>query len=135
MILFKKVKEIKSKEGVIHFRRWAIIQTERFSIYLHGIYKEDQDQHLHDHPWNFINIVLYGSYLEKVKYKKEPNVRNPGNLVKRNGKDFHKIEKLLSPKIYTLMITGPRYRDWGYDVNGTWVDQESYRFKKNTNQL
>lgn len=44
------IKEIKSKTGDLHFRRWRIIETPWFSIYVHGIYKADEEAHLHDHP-------------------------------------------------------------------------------------
>ncbi len=68
--MFKLIKEIKSKEGVLHFRRWNILTVSNrfinFSIYLHGIYKEDQDPHLHNHPWNIATIILWGSYIEEL---------------------------------------------------------------------
>ena len=52
------VKEIKSKAGEVYFRRWRIISTPLIKIYFHGIYKADEDAHLHNHPWNFISIIF-----------------------------------------------------------------------------
>ena len=39
----KLIKEIKSKSGEVHFRRWEILKTRWGSIWLHAIYKADQD--------------------------------------------------------------------------------------------
>jgi hypothetical protein len=61
-------KEIISKEGVLHFRRWRIIECLLFNIYIHKIYVKDND--LHDHPWNYFSLILSGSYIEKTKDKK-----------------------------------------------------------------
>ena len=58
-------KEIISKEGVLHFRRWTIFSCYYFSIYIHQIFKADEDLHLHNHPWNYCSIILYGSYVER----------------------------------------------------------------------
>ena len=63
----KLIKEIKSKSGEVHFRRWEILKTRCGSIWLHAIYKADQDKHLHNHPWDFKSLVLKGSYLEQTE--------------------------------------------------------------------
>ena len=62
----KLLKEIISKNGKVHFRRWNVLSTPWFSIYIHGIYEEDKEQHLHDHPWDFMSMVLKGSYSEQL---------------------------------------------------------------------
>ncbi len=58
------VKEIVSKKGVVHFRRFRIIETPWFNLYLHKIYESDNEKHLHDHPFSFTSLVLKGSYKE-----------------------------------------------------------------------
>ena len=60
------VKEIKSKAGELHFRRWRFLETPWFGIYLHYIAKADEDKHPHDHPWSFVGIILWGGYEEFV---------------------------------------------------------------------
>ena len=64
-MLFKPVLEIKSSAGELHFRRWKILSTKWFNIYLHKLYKSDKDLYLHDHPWNYVSWILQGSLLEK----------------------------------------------------------------------
>lgn len=128
--MFNKIKEIVSKSGALHFRRWNIISTPWFNIYLHGIYKRDEELHLHNHPWTFISIVLKGWYSEKLEGG-HLNVRYPGNFVKRKPDDFHKIDSIHSKSVYTLNFVWNKQNTWGYKVNGKFVDHETYRQWKN----
>lgn len=132
--MFNKIKEIKSKDGVLHFRRWNIITIFNFRIYLHAIYKADEDAHLHNHPWNFINIVLKGSYTERLPNSKLVP-KFPVMICKRTRDQFHKIEDVHTPVVYTLNFMWGKYKEWGYSVNGKFVDRETYRKMKNGGQL
>lgn len=129
----KLIKEIKSKTGVVHFRRWELLKTPWFSIWLHGIYKEDQDEHLHNHPWDFISVVLWGSYLEALKTK--VNTQFPGRINVRNGVGYHKILKLLTKTVYTLFFVTKPKREWGYCVDDKFVDNVTYREMKNAGKF
>jgi hypothetical protein len=144
------IKEIRSKEGELHFRRWRLLSTPWFSIYIHGIYKEDEDLHLHDHPWNYLSIILRGYFSEKTldydvitdaKSKEwksrriEEKVVGPSSFIKRKAETFHKIQKLHSKSVYTLFFVGKKFREWGYDVNGQWIDHVTYRKMKNEKQF
>lgn len=44
-----------------YMKRWAFI-TKYFSIRIHHWFTGDDDRYFHDHPWNFICIVIKGSY-------------------------------------------------------------------------
>ena len=124
------VKEIKSKEGVVHFRRWRLLSLPWFSIYIHGIYKEDLDEHLHDHPWDIFTLILYGGYYEQTK--KKVVLRKPFNFKYSEAHKPHKIKELYKPITYSLAIVGKKRRTWGYYTeNGWWVDHKSYRSQKN----
>jgi hypothetical protein len=129
----KLIKEIKSKEGTLHFRRWEILKTPWFSIWLHGIYAADKDLHLHNHPWDFKSIVIKGSYIEETQ---DGFVEQyTGKFNSRNGKSFHKIKKLLSPVVYTLFFVGKEKRKWGYLVNDKFINHEEYRKLKNSGKI
>jgi len=132
---FFLVKEIKSRDGELHFRRWRIIETPWFSIYVHGIYKADEDKHMHDHPWNYTSIVLRGFFSERIPDPNRPNreeclVLGPSKIVRRKAEQFHKIEQLHSPTVYTLFFTGRRRREWGYRTEHGWIDHKTYRKQK-----
>ena len=144
------IKEIKSKKGELHFKRWRIIETKWFSIYVHAIYKADEDKHKHDHPWNYTSIVLKGRLQEKVKgnWITEGGINYfPGDVVwKRKAEEFHQISEVGGPRMtigrkdyapptITLFLTGRRRREWGYDVNGEWFDHIIYRLFKNIRSI
>lgn len=134
------VKEIKSKSGVLHFRRWRIIETKWFSIYIHGIYKVDKDLHCHSHPWNFWSFILWGSY-----YEIEESLDNIGEFnlfinswlsCRYHNKDkYHQLTEPFSGPVYTLVITGKDTENWGYLVDNKHVDYISYRKMKNDNSF
>lgn len=143
MRMFKQVIEIRSRAGVLHFKRWAIIECKWFNIYIHYIARSDMDKHPHNHPWNFTSVVLKGGYVEKrtkslwaltqpVQYK---YIEFALPYMIREMKGFHTYHKirLLKPT-YTLVFTGPRINDdWGYLVDGKHVVADEYRKRKNAN--
>lgn len=130
----KLIKEIRSKKGVLHFRRWQLLKTPWFSIYIHGIYKEDQDLHLHNHPWNIFTILLKGWYVEKLE--RLERIRHPLHFSFLTTKRFHKIKEILEGPVYTLAIVGRRINPkWGFSVNSQIIDTKEYRHLKNEGKL
>lgn len=130
------VKTITSKEGNLHFKRWRFFACPWLRIYLHKICLPDYDAHMHDHPWNFISLILYGGYVEK--YSAGPNYENiyhntnrPGKIIKRKRSDVHKIEKLINNSNWSLVIAWGKYKIWGYRVDSGWIDHKLYRLNKN----
>lgn len=115
-----------------YLRRWWIIPRNRFfNIYLHQILKSDDDRALHDHPWFNMSIVLKGGYWEHT-----PNGkiwRNPASIVLRRPTTSHRLELatklalvdggnvLSTHPCWTLFITGPRVRNWGFLCPKGWV--------------
>lgn len=121
--LFPLVKEIKSKEGVLHFRRYRIFETPWLSLYVHRIYESDKDDAPHSHPWKwFVNFVLWGSYMEslmdlrQLKYGQPPNWsahKRSWNFGLRRPWHFH-TNKVIKGPITSLFLVGPRIPVWGY---------------------
>ena len=113
MKLFIKVKEIKSLSGEMHFERWAVIETKMFSLYCHRIHKADKD-HLHSHPWNFVSMILKGSYLEEVEHngKITFKVKSPLKIAYTHKTWFHKIHSIIKVPVYTLVFV------WGGNFEG-----------------
>lgn len=109
-----------------YLRRWWLIPRNRwFNIYLHEIRRDDDDRALHDHPWWNVSIVLRGAYREITDtYRK---IRSAGSVVLRRATDSHRLELPIGyygPGIrycWTLFITGPRIREWGFHCPKGWV--------------
>lgn len=137
-IIFKLflVKEIVSRTGVLHFRRFRVISTPWFKIYLHKIYASDREAHMHDHPYDFMSLVLKGSY--KEYYAIGPKWGEVKEKIYRflqvnshNHEDIHKVEIIDGP-VWTLFFVGKKTYDWGYQTELGFMSHERYRsWKRN----
>jgi hypothetical protein len=126
------VKEIRSKQGELHFRRWRFFDSPWFGIYLHYIAKADEDKHPHDHPWSFFGIILKGGYIEEFfNWKTWPISKTNDNFAikmffRHASGEYHKIAKIIQPT-WTLIFHGPKKETWGYMTEKGWLNHETYR--------
>lgn len=113
-----------------YLRRWFVIPRNRwFNIYLHNIRKSDDDRALHDHPWVNCSIILRGSYIEAVPGGggMEGKFRDTGSVVFRRPTARHRL--ILTDNaapVWTLFITGPRIREWGFHCPKGWVHWKDF---------
>lgn len=47
-----------------YLHRWYVFRTERMGLFIHKFVRSDEDRALHDHPWSFFVIPLWGGYIE-----------------------------------------------------------------------
>jgi len=124
---------LKKEDGTPYLRRWWLIPRNRFgfNIYLHEFMSSDEDRCLHDHPWFSISILLTGCYLEHLPKNKKEWIENNDRseiVVKRypfipiiRGSDaIHRIELINEKSVWTLFITGPVVREWGFWCPNFW---------------
>lgn len=103
-----------------YLRRWWVIpRNKRFNIYLHQFLRSDDDRALHDHPWWNVSIVLRGSYLEHIQGQM-PRHRGVGAIVFRLATLAHRVELIGDRPAWTLFITGPVVREWGFHCPQGW---------------
>jgi hypothetical protein len=106
-------------EARTYLRRWYLIPRNRFfNVYLHHFCASDNDRALHDHPWVNLSILLRGSYVEH-RLGNRVTRRSAPALVLRRPATAHRIELDIDldgmpQPVWTLFITGPRVRDWGF---------------------
>ena len=98
--------------------RWYVIpRNPIFNIYLHRFLRSDDDRALHDHPWTSLSILLAGSYIEHTISAGGIEVRTRRTAgdwkLRLFGSLAHRLE-LDRGECWTLFITGPRYRAWGF---------------------
>lgn len=107
------------KDDEIYLDRLRLVQTPWFGVYLHHIYKPDEDRAVHDHPWAFGSLVLRGGYREM--FINDPHCDMPPEYRKwsrwswhrMTTRSAHQITSVL-PKTVTLVIVGRKVRDWGF---------------------
>ena len=127
---FFLIKEIKSKQGVVHFKRWRLLSTPWLSIYIHYIPKSDEDLDPHDHPWDFLSIGLKGILREMNKDGALSPERRIGSVVGMKTTEFHR--NIVVEPFWSLVFVGRRKKDpWGYWTKDGWIDFETYRKIKN----
>jgi hypothetical protein len=123
--------------------RWSLWLPFGLSLKLHQIVRHDDDRCKHDHPWWFLRIILWGGYEEEFRNSK----RNPpGSAHGYNrtalrkpwrpwapwriyycGLDFeHRITRLLAGPSWSLVLCGPRFREWGFFTRQGWMQWRSF---------
>jgi hypothetical protein len=138
---------IGSKEDP-YLLRWYVIPRNRFfNIYLHKFLRDDDDRALHDHPWANCSFILSGGYWE----------HQPGGLVRkrtpfrfyfRRATQAHRIELFyedmllatgeitgVSQACWSLFITGPKVREWGFHCPKGWVHWKIFCSAQDTNEV
>lgn len=119
-----------------YLRRWWVIPRNRFfNVYLHQFLRSDDDRALHDHPYLFnVSWLLRGGYTEWAPPGWEPlgyyphgrpkqvaTLRSEGALKFRWGRAPHRVELAgFGVPVWTLFITGPRIREWGFYCPQGW---------------
>ena len=104
-----------------------------FNIFLHHFLKSDSDD-IHDHPWNYITMVVRGGYWEWVPQFNDQGVktceiakwRGAGHVRRCRANSFHRIELDPAVDCWTLFIPGRKQRDWGFLIKDQWVQWEQY---------
>jgi hypothetical protein len=108
-----------------YIRRWYVISTPLFRIYLHNMLRNDDDRALHDHPWNNVSIILAGGFVEVTPNGRYP--RRPGSITMRQATDSHRLE--LPYKVHSswsLFLTGRHQRKWGFHCPKGWIPYEQF---------
>lgn len=96
----------------ILFRWWHLPR-----VYVHKFLRSDDDRALHNHPWWFFSVVLKGQYLE-FRGDSKAVVRKRFSVAFRNLDTFHRVELIDGKPCWTLIVTGPDIRSWGFLCRG-----------------
>jgi hypothetical protein len=129
-----------------YMRRW-IARCPWGTLRLHNIRESDAGRDFHDHPFAFTSLILKGGYVEHrpgCLCTKLPNFNawthyngiewiksncrfyGPGSIVRRRAEDLHRLELVNGPA-WTLVVSGPYFRTWGFQTADGWVDFREYR--------
>lgn len=118
-------------QGSCYMRRWRIgygvLPRWLPGVRVHHIMRSDADREMHDHPFSFVSIILWGGYTEHgPNYSKR---YGPGSIVWRRATDLHRLE--LDRPAWTLVIRGRIKRRWGFVYTGPWQFWEDFVRAKN----
>lgn len=120
---------IYDRHGLPYLKRWWLIPRNRWlNVYLHKFESDDDDRALHDHPWHSLSLCLSGGYWEIVRHGISQAVmhrRKPWRLVYRRPETAHRIVLHRNADgsarhAWTLFLTGPKVREWGFHFRSGW---------------
>ena len=121
-----------------YMKRWFILKTPIFSIYLHHFLRSDDDRALHDHPADSISLILEGRYREWIQVKDENGVvrshtyrvRRPLLPIFRRAEVMHRVQLFNDGErelpVWTLFFFMRRRRDWGFACKQGWVPWQEF---------
>ena len=124
---FDIVKEVDGQQ-VLYLRRFFLWRCRWFNIFLHYIPQPDTDRDPHDHPWSFVSILLRGGYEEEIYSLRTSHVasfRRAPSIARRKAGCVHQIRAVLA-NTWTLVITGPYRRHWGFLTHDGWKYWRDY---------
>jgi hypothetical protein len=114
-------------------RHWLLPRNRFFNVYVHEFLRSDDDRALHDHPWLFnASWLIDGMYVEHTIREGGVAVeecRIAGDWKFRWGPAPHRVELFdaipfvvgASKPCWTVFITGPVVRVWGFHCPRRWV--------------
>jgi hypothetical protein len=102
--------------------RWSI-RFRSWGVRLHHWLGPDDDRAFHDHPWWFLTLVLRGGYTDRSPAG-DDHLRT-GSIRFRPALHQHTVVPD-NDRTWTLIITGPWVRFWGFWPEGKFVKANKY---------
>lgn len=112
-------------DGSLYMGRYSLFETKHLSARVHFLATPDSDHVLHDHPWDFLSVILCGGYTELRPRQQTPVWRrdgteltyavrrNTGSIAFRRATDRHLISEI-DAGTWTLFLYGRFQNDWGH---------------------
>ena len=140
------IEKIRRDDGDLYLTRIRLTPATRWGwLQLHIFARGDTEGHCHDHPFNFWTFPLH-DYIEEVEAPLTGTISEPENhpaytrgvqVVERFKWHYrpaiHRHRVIGRPaysgpgRLWTLMWRTPKYRDWGFFVDGEKIPWHVYR--------
>ncbi len=141
---------LRRSDGQVYLERWGF-ENDRFGVFLHRMNAADPGIDLHDHPWHFASLILWGGYDEernlsgmavgRAQWAARRRVMIGGHQHVKSGalttrrwfswrrtyrSECHRIVSLNANPTWTLVFHGPRRGSWGFFTPEGFVDHSDY---------
>ena len=129
-----------SVDGQLYLRKLYLVRTPLFQVALHFFHRPDPGRDLHDHPRDFVSIILRGAYVEERPSTTAPLWSIAGEhasmntisrahyhvtAVYRRAEDAHRIS-MVAPGTVSLVLWGRHRRPWGFHTRWGWRHWRTY---------
>jgi len=114
--------------------RWHLVPKNRWcNVYLHKFIRNDSDDP-HCHPWDSISFLIRGRIRERAfdiyafehEAQSTREIHAPA-LTYRGGEFAHSLELIDGKPAWSIFITGPKWRDWGFWTRHGFIPWTGYR--------
>jgi hypothetical protein len=135
--LFRRL-TLRRADGQVYLDRWAVGHDRVGGIMLHRMSAPDPGVDLHDHPWWFLSVVLWGGYTEERADTRAapamaqlaehgvPTRRPWGSARTMRLDECHRVVALDRRTCWTLVVKGPRRRPWGFYLPTGYMPEPQY---------
>ena len=103
-------------------RHYLIGQNRGSSARFHHILQSDLADP-HDHPWDFVSVILNGTYIETTPTSEQEY--GPGSVLVRTAEQLHRLTLPNGPVWTFVTVSSPRRR-WGFHTSDGWVHWANY---------
>lgn len=136
---------LRRADGRVYLNRWGVAHDRIGGVLLHKMEAPDPGIDLHDHPWFFISIILWGGYdewrapiREAPMYAKladaypdgctrgVPEARRFLSVKTMRLDECHTVSRLARKTSWSLVIKGPRRRSWGFYMPDGYLSEREY---------
>jgi hypothetical protein len=105
--------------------RWRL-ELPFGSVRIHHWIGPDDDRACHDHPWWFLTFVLRGAYKDCTPAGAEM-LRAPAVRFRPALYQHYVVPQ---PSAWTVLVTGPKSRNWGFWPDGKFVKANKWFFSR-----
>lgn len=130
--------------GVRYLSRLRVVMTPWFAVFVHRLGTPDPGEDLHDHPFSFFSIILWGGYVEHVELVRDAlspagmsdatrsshpvRTWRTGSFHTLRMDQCHRIFNLRRTPTWTMIVTGSRTgRTWGFYTPDGFVSEDEYK--------
>lgn len=122
--------KLRRDDGRIYLRRIGFEHPRIGGVFIHRMSAPDPGLDLHNHPWRFWSVILWGGYVERrretARSRSSLQIRGLLSLRAMRLRENHRIVSLLRGSSWSLVIHGPHVRSWGFFTPDGFVDWQDY---------
>lgn len=97
-----------------------------FAVYIHHIWRSDVERDLHDHPWNFLSLILTRGYIEVTDNGQAFYPR--GSILWRPAQWRHRL--ILDGPVWTVIVRSRKKKSWGFYTKDGYVHWKAYEYNE-----
>lgn len=106
--------------------RW-VADFGLFSVRIHKWLGPDDRRYFHDHEWWYVSWIVKGSYMELTPGWFQFHLRERWSVKYYPATHQHTI--VPTSNTWTILLTGPKVRNFGFWVNGKFRKRNKYFFE------